>query len=93
VGADASTDDGSDHRVQSRAVTSAGEDPEAHGATLPNALEAPADRMPSVLAINGFLEWFFLGLLSFLVLAVTVFGLFMGIQLFRNPGRSPRSPR
>jgi uncharacterized membrane protein len=46
--------------------------------------------MPSVLAINGFLEWFFLGLLSFLVVAVTVFGLFMGIQLFRNPGRTPR---
>ena len=43
-----------------------------------------------MLAINGFLEWFFLGLLSFLVVAVTLFGLFMAIQLFRNPGRSPR---
>jgi hypothetical protein len=46
-----------------------------------------------VLAINGFLEWFFLGLLSFLVGAVTLFGLYMAIQFFRNPGRSPRAPR
>lgn len=46
-----------------------------------------------MLAIDGFLEWFFLGLLSFLVVAVTLFGLFMGIQLFRNPGRSPRPHR
>ena len=45
-----------------------------------------------MLAINGFLEWFFLGLLSFLVVAVTLFGLYMAIQLFRNPGRSPRPP-
>jgi hypothetical protein len=45
-----------------------------------------------VLAINGFLEWFFLGLLSFLVAAVTLAGVYMAIQLFRNPGRSPRSP-
>jgi hypothetical protein len=49
--------------------------------------------MPNVLAISGFLEWFFLGLLSFLVLAVTAFGLYMGIQLFRNPGRTPRVRR
>jgi hypothetical protein len=49
--------------------------------------------MASVLAINGFLEWFFLGLLSLLVVVVTVFALFMGIQLFRSPGRSPRPPR
>jgi hypothetical protein len=46
-----------------------------------------------VLAIDGFLEWFFLGLLSFLVAAVTLFGLYMAIQFFRNPGRSPRPPR
>jgi hypothetical protein len=46
-----------------------------------------------VLAIDGFLEWFFLGLLSFLVVAVTLFGLYMAIQFFRNPGRSPRPPR
>ena len=43
-----------------------------------------------MLAINGFLEWFFLGLLTFLVVAVTAFGLYMGIQLFRNPGRRVR---
>ena len=43
-----------------------------------------------MLAINGFLEWFFLGLLSFLVVAVTVAGLFMALQFFRTPGRSPR---
>ena len=46
-----------------------------------------------MLAISGFLEWFFLGLLTFLVVAVTLFGLYMGIQLFRNPGRSPRVRR
>jgi hypothetical protein len=43
-----------------------------------------------VLAITGFLEWFFLGLLTLLVVAVTFFGLFMAIQFFRNPGRAPR---
>ncbi len=46
-----------------------------------------------MLAIDGFLEWFFLGLLSFLVAAVTLFGVYMAIQFFRNPGRSPRPPR
>ena len=46
-----------------------------------------------MLAINGFLEWFFVGLLTFLVGAVSVFGLFMAIQLFRNPGRTPRPRR
>lgn len=46
-----------------------------------------------MLALNGFLEWFFLGLLSFLVAAVTLFGVYMAIQLFRSPGRSPRPPR
>lgn len=40
-----------------------------------------------MLAINGFLEWFFLGLLSLLVVAVTVFFVFMAVQFFRNPGR------
>ena len=44
--------------------------------------------MAAVLAINGFLEWFFLGLLTFLVVAVTMFGLFLAIQFFRNPGRA-----
>ena len=43
-----------------------------------------------MLAINGFLEWFFLGLLSFLVVAVTIAGLLMALQFFRTPGRSSR---
>ncbi len=43
-----------------------------------------------MLAINGFLEWFFIGLLSLLVAGVTLFGLFVAIQFFRNPGRAPR---
>jgi hypothetical protein len=47
----------------------------------------------AVLAINGFLEWFFLMLLTFLVIAVTVFGLFVAIQFFRNPGRRVRHSR
>jgi hypothetical protein len=46
----------------------------------------------NVLAINGFLEWFFLGLLTLLVVAVTIFGVFMAVQFFRNPGR-PRKAR
>jgi hypothetical protein len=46
-----------------------------------------------MLAINGFLEWFFIGLLTLLVAAVTVFGLFMATQFFRNPGRPRRSRR
>ena len=43
-----------------------------------------------MLAINGFLEWFFIGLLSLLVAVVSIVGLFMAIQFFRNPGRAPR---
>jgi len=46
-----------------------------------------------MLAINGFLEWFFLGLLMLLVVIVSVFGLFMAVQFFRNPGRAPRPRR
>jgi len=46
-----------------------------------------------VLAINGFLEWFFLGLLMLLVVVVSVFGLFVAIQLFRNPGGASRPRR
>jgi hypothetical protein len=46
-----------------------------------------------VLAINGFLEWFFLGLLMLLVVVVSVFGLFVAIQFFRNPGRTSRPRR
>lgn len=46
-----------------------------------------------MLAMNGFLEWFFLGLLMLLVVIVSVFGLFVAIQFFRNPGRAPRPRR
>ena len=46
-----------------------------------------------IVAIQGFLEWFFLGLLTLLVVVVSVFGLFVGIQFFRNPGRAPRPRR
>jgi hypothetical protein len=45
-----------------------------------------------VLAVSGFLEWFFLGLLTLLVGAVGLFGLLIALQLFRNPGR-PTKPR
>ena len=43
-----------------------------------------------MLAITGFLEWFFIGLLTLLVVAVMFFGLFMAIQFFRNPRRTSR---
>jgi hypothetical protein len=46
-----------------------------------------------MVAVSGFLEWFFLGLLTLLVGAVGVFGLFVAIQFFRNPGRSARTRR
>jgi hypothetical protein len=49
--------------------------------------------MWAMLAISGFLEWFFLGLLMLLVVVVSVFGLFIAIQFFRNPGRAPRPRR
>ncbi len=39
----------------------------------------------------GFLEFFFVGLLVFLVVVVSVFALFMVVQQFRNPAR--RDPR
>ncbi len=44
-----------------------------------------------MLAISGFLEWFFVGLLTLLVGVVGLFALFLFVQLFRNPGRTPRS--
>ena len=44
-----------------------------------------------MLAISGFLEWFFAGLLTVLVGVVGLFALFLFVQLFRNPGRTPRS--
>ncbi len=37
----------------------------------------------------GVLEWTFLGVLVFLVGAAGAFGLFVVIQLFRNPSRTP----
>jgi hypothetical protein len=40
----------------------------------------------------GFLEIFFATALVGLVGAVGVFALFVGIQLFRNPGRRPGRP-
>jgi hypothetical protein len=49
--------------------------------------------MGVVLAIQGFLEWFFFGLLMLLVGAVSLFGLYMALQFFRNPGRPARRPR
>ncbi len=39
----------------------------------------------------GFLEWFFAGMLTFLVLAVSGFALYVSVQLFRNPSRRPRT--
>jgi hypothetical protein len=39
----------------------------------------------------GFLEWFFAGMLTFLVLAVGGFALYVSVQLFRNPSRRPRT--
>jgi hypothetical protein len=38
----------------------------------------------------GFLEWFFAGLLAFLVALVGLFFLYLVAQLFLNPGRRPR---
>jgi hypothetical protein len=49
------------------------------------------DRM-TLLAIHGFLEYFFLGLLVFLLGAVGLFAVFLLIQLVRNPGRPVRRP-
>jgi hypothetical protein len=46
-----------------------------------------------MIAISGFLEWFFLGLLTLLVVAVSLFGLFVAVQFFRNPGRPVRPRR
>jgi hypothetical protein len=40
----------------------------------------------------GFLEWFFAGLLAFLVGVVGLFFLYLVAQLFLNPGRRPRRP-
>ncbi len=40
-----------------------------------------------MLAIQGFLEWFFAGVLVALVGLVGLFALFLLVQLFRNPPR------
>jgi len=47
--------------------------------------------MTQVLAIQGFLEWFFFAVLAILVGAVALFAVFVGVQLFRNPTRHPRA--
>jgi hypothetical protein len=39
----------------------------------------------------GFLEYFFAGMLSVLVIVVGVFALFVAGQLVRNPGRRDRT--
>jgi hypothetical protein len=49
--------------------------------------------MFSVLAISGFLEWFFALLLVGLVGAAGLFGAFMVVQLFRNPARGGKRRR
>jgi len=43
-----------------------------------------------VIAIQGFLEWFFVGLLASLLGVVGLFSLYAASQVLRNPGRSPR---
>ncbi|MEO8476819.1 MAG: hypothetical protein ABI572_07175 [Actinomycetota bacterium] len=43
-----------------------------------------------MLAIQGFLEWFFVGLLVTLVGIVGLFALYLAAQLVRNPAREPR---
>ena len=43
-----------------------------------------------MLAIHGFLEFFFLGMLSLLLVAVGLFALFLLAQFVRNPGRPQR---
>jgi hypothetical protein len=44
-----------------------------------------------VLAIHGFLEFFFAGLLVTLLGAVGLFAIFLAVQLIRNPGRGSRA--
>jgi tetrahydromethanopterin S-methyltransferase subunit B len=50
-------------------------------------------REVTVLAIQGFLEWFFVGLLVALVGVVGLFALYLVAQLVRNPGRAPKRRR
>ena len=44
----------------------------------------------NMLAIQGFLEWFFVGLLVALLGVVGLFSIYAASQVVRNPGRSPR---
>jgi hypothetical protein len=44
----------------------------------------------ALLAIQGFLEWFFVGLLVSLLGVVGLFSLYAASQVLRNPGRSAR---
>jgi hypothetical protein len=46
-----------------------------------------ASEATQMLAISGFLEWFFVLLLTGLVGAAGLFALFVFAQLFRNPAR------
>ncbi len=46
-----------------------------------------------LLAISGFVEWFFVLLLVALVGATGLFALFVAAQLFRNPARRDPSRR
>jgi hypothetical protein len=52
----------------------------------------PAGRMTTMalLAIQGFLEWFFVGMLVSLLGVVGLFSLYAASQVLRNPGRSAR---
>ena len=57
-----------------------------------HSVRAPRTRSGSmtawqIVAIQGFLEWFFAGLLASLVGIVTLFAAYVALQLFRNPGR------
>jgi hypothetical protein len=54
---------------------------------------AATARRRRVLAISGFLEWFFVLLLVALVGATGLFAVFVAAQLFRNPARRDRSRR
>ncbi len=40
-----------------------------------------------MVAISGFLEWIFVGMLAVLTGIVGLFALYAALQLFRNPGR------
>ncbi len=70
-------------------------EPEVVGAALPCGSipavhELVASFVSSVLAISGFLEWFFAVALVGLVGAAGLFGVFVVVQLFRNPSRGAR---